>query len=139
MPTLTNANEAHLARLTATERFCKTIAEGTGAPLTLVAIIILQGIWVVVGQITHRDPFPFIFLLTVSNIIQLILIVVLAVAGKQQSQFAEIRAETDHETIDWLLHHQQTQEAMLLALLRNAGIDTTGFEAATAELAKDGQ
>ena len=134
-PAAPNVNDLHQESLTVTERFCQRIAESTGAPVTLVAVIVFQLIWIVVGQITKMDPFPYIFMLTVSNVIQLILIVVLAVAGKQQAGHAEIRAEEDHNSLSRMLYHQQTQEAILLELAAHAGIDTQEYARAINALA----
>lgn len=134
-PAAPNVNKLHELAMSSTERFCQKIAESTGAPATLVAVIIFQIIWIVVGQTTKMDPFPFIFMLTVSNVIQLVLIVVLAVAGKQQSDHAEIRAEQDHDSLSRMLYHQQTQEAILLDLATHAGIDTTEYARAVNQLA----
>jgi low affinity Fe/Cu permease len=134
-PAAANVNDLHEQSLTVTERFCQKIGESTGAPITLVAVIVFQLIWIILGQITKMDPFPYIFMLTVSNVVQLILIVVLAVAGKQQASHAEIRAEEDHASLSRMLYHQQTQEAMLLDLAAKAGIDVTEYTRAVNELA----
>ncbi len=137
-PAAPNVNELHAAALSTTERFCQRVADATGAPATLVAVIIFQFIWIVVGQATKMDPFPYIFMLTVSNVVQLVLIVVIAVAGKQQSLHAEIRAEEDHASLSRMLYHQQTQEAMLLDIASHAGIDTAEYQRAVNQLAAPG-
>ena len=66
-----------------TEHICRRIAAMTGAPAALVAAIVLQFVWIGIGPATHWDPCPFVFLLTCSNVIQLILIFVIAVAQRQ--------------------------------------------------------
>src|SRR4029077_11137421 len=78
-----DVNEEHEASLSATEKLCKRIADATGAPIALALAIISQFVWVIVGSLTHWDPFPFVFLLTMSNILQLILIFIISVAQKQ--------------------------------------------------------
>ncbi|MHB8231087.1 MAG: DUF1003 domain-containing protein, partial [Vulcanimicrobiaceae bacterium] len=113
-PLVDDVNAIHRDRLSATERICRRIADATGAPLALVLAIVLQFVWLAVGTVTHWDPFPFVFLLTCSNVIQLILIFVIAVAQKQQTQHDEIRAESDHDAISRLLYHQQVQDELLL-------------------------
>ncbi len=135
-PAAPDVNLIHASGLSPTERFCRRIAESTGAPATLVAVIIFQLLWIIVGQATRMDPFPYIFMLTVSNVIQLVLIVVLAVAGKQQAEHAETRAEEDHASLSHMLYHQQTQEAILLDLAAHAGIDTHEYERAVNELSE---
>jgi len=91
--------------------------------LLLVLAVIVQFIWIAVGTITHWDPYPFAFLLTCSNILQLILIFVIAVAQRQQNLHDQIRADADYDAISRLLYHQQVQDDLLLGLAQRAGID----------------
>ncbi|WP_158742687.1 DUF1003 domain-containing protein [Acidisphaera sp. L21] len=118
-----NANEIHDAELSRTERLCRAIAEWTGAPVALMLAIIVQLVWITVGIWTRLDPFPFVFLLTVSNVIQLILIFVIAVAQRQQSRHDQIRAETDHEALCRLLLAQEAQGKILASLAARQGVD----------------
>ncbi len=127
-PSVPDINEAHSERLSLTERFCRRVANATGAPLALLLAIVLQFGWVIVGEISHWDPYPFAFLLTCSNILQLILIFVIAVAQKQQVMHDEMRAEADHTTISRLLYHQDLQDRMLLRLAGRAGIDVSDLQ-----------
>ncbi|MGZ3496196.1 MAG: DUF1003 domain-containing protein [Vulcanimicrobiaceae bacterium] len=122
-PLVGDVNELHCQQLSPVERFCKRIADATGAPAALMLAILIQGIWIAVGMATHWDPFPFVFLLTVSNVIQLILIFVIAVAQRQSSEHAELRAETDHDNISRLLYHQQVQEQLLVRIAEHHGIE----------------
>ena len=133
-PLVDDVNAIHRDRLSATERICRRIADATGAPLALVLAIVLQLVWLAVGTVTHWDPFPFVFLLTCSNVIQLILIFVIAVAQKQQTQHDEIRAESDHDTISRLLYHQQVQDELLLRLAERAGVDIADIKPEVAAL-----
>lgn len=135
-PAVRNVNDIQAEQTSITEKLCQRIAAGTGAPMTLVAVIVFQIVWIVVGQITKMDPFPFVFMLTVSNVVQLVLIVVVAVAGRQQSLHDTIRADEDHCTISLLLYHQQAQEKLLLQIAEKAGIDTTELRATITQLAQ---
>lgn len=128
-PLIDDVNELHQAQLTPVEKVCKKIADMTGAPGALILAIVAQLVWILVGILTHWDPFPFVFLLTCSNVLQLILIFVIAVAQRQSSQHDELRAEADHNHLSRLLYHQELQEAMLLALARKAGIDVNDLQA----------
>jgi uncharacterized membrane protein len=87
----------------------------TGAPTALVAAIVLQFVWIGIG-LANWDPYAFVFLLTCSNVIQLILIFVIAVAQRQLSLHDELRAEADHGAISRLLYHQEAQELLLVRL-----------------------
>jgi len=137
-PLVDDVNAMHQARLTPIEKVCKRIADATGAPLALILAIIVQVGWVAFGIITKMDPYPFAFLLTVSNIIQLILIFVIAVAQRQSSQHDELRAESDHDSISRLLYHDQVQEALLLRISEHLGIDATDLKQTTHLLATQG-
>lgn len=128
-PAIDNTHKQLTDQLSSTEKLCRTIAAWTGAPLSLMAAIVLQLIWIVLGIVTHLDPFPFVFLLTCSNVIQLILIFVIAVAQRQSSMHDELRAEADHSAISRLLYHQQAQELILLQLAEKQGIDTIDLRA----------
>ena len=126
-PLATDANARHQAQLSPIEKTCKRIADATGAPIALILAIILQFCWIAVGIATKFDPFPFVFLLTCSNVLQLILIFVIAVAQRQSSQHDELRAESDHDSISRLLYHQELQESLLLAIGEKLGIDTAEY------------
>jgi uncharacterized membrane protein len=124
-PLVHDVNAEADAQLSPLEHICKQIATWTGAPLALLAAIVIQIAWIVVGVVTHWDPYPFAFLLTCSNVLQLILIFVLAVGQRQSSDHAELRAEHDHDAISRLLYHQEAQEEILLALAAKIEVDVT--------------
>ena len=133
-PLVDDVNAIHRENLSATERICKRIADATGAPIALLLAVVVQGVWLVVGELTHWDPYPFAFLLTCSNILQLILIFIIAVAQRQSSEHAELRAEADHDNISRLLYHQQVQEQLLLRLAEKTQTDVTDLRAMVAIL-----
>jgi uncharacterized membrane protein len=136
-PLVDDVNAMHQARLTDTEKICRRIADATGAPIALLLAIIVQIIWIGVGAATHWDPFPFVFLLTCSNVLQLILIFVIAVAQKQQTMHDEIRAESDHDSISRMLYHDQMQNELLFRLAKQAGVDVSDLQARFAQLVRD--
>jgi len=133
-----DANAQHQQQLSPVEKTCKRIADATGAPIALILAIIVQLVWITVGVLTKFDPFPFVFLLTLSNVIQLILIFVIAVAQRQSSQHDELRAEADHNSISRLLYHQELQEGLLLAIAEKLGVNTTEFTQYANSLASQG-
>jgi uncharacterized membrane protein len=136
-PLVHDVNAEHAQSLSPLERSCKKIADWTGAPLALVAAIVIQLIWIPVGIFTKLDPFPFAFLLTCSNVLQLILIFILAVGARQSSAHAELRAEHDHDAISRLLYHQEVQENILLAIASKIEADVADIKARVAQLAAD--
>jgi uncharacterized membrane protein len=127
-PLVGNVNAMQHERLSPTERVCRQIADATGAPIALVLAIIIQLAWVVAGTVSHWDPYPFAFLLTCSNMLQLVLIFVIAVAQRQQTMHDELRAEADHATISRLLYHQEMQDRLLLRLAERAGVDVADLK-----------
>jgi len=136
-PLARDVNAEHDAQLSPLERICKSIADWTGAPLALLGAVAVQFVWIVVGSLTRWDPFPFAFLLTASNVIQLILIFILAVGQRQSSEHAELRAESDHEAISRLLYHQEAQEQILLGLAAKIDVDVTAVRALIERLASE--
>lgn len=136
-PLVTDVTATHQSRLSTAERVCKRIADATGAPIALLLAIVIQLLWIVVGTITHWDPFPFAFLLTCSNVLQLILIFVIAVAQRQGGEYAELRAETDHDHISRLLYHQQVQEQFLIRLAESTQANVADLKNSVSMLLKD--
>lgn len=134
-PLVDDVNALHQKQLSGTEKICRRIADATGAPVALLLAIIVQLAWISLGAATHWDPFPFVFLLTCSNVLQLVLIFVIAVAQKQQTQHDELRAEADHDSISRLLYHQQLQNELLLRLAARSGLDVADLKSAAAKLA----
>ena len=136
-PLVHDVNQEHNDSLSPVEKVCKQIADSTGAPMALFLAVIVQVIWIVVGLITKFDPFPFTFLLTCSNVLQLILIFILAVGARQSSAHAELRAEHDHDSISRLIYHQELQERILLEIATKIEIDVESIKKMVAQLASE--
>jgi uncharacterized membrane protein len=134
-PLVHDVNQEHSDNLSPVERFCKRVADWTGAPVALGLAIVLQAIWIPLGIYTKFDPFPFTFLLTCSNVLQLILIFILAVGQRQSSAHAELRAEHDHDSISRLLYHQELQEEVLLQIASRIECDVSEIKRRISQLA----
>lgn len=134
-PLVHDVNQEHTDRLSPVERICKRVADSTGAPIALGLAIVLQAIWIPLGIYTKFDPFPFTFLLTCSNVLQLILIFILAVGQRQSSAHAELRAEHDHDSISRLLYHQELQERILIQIASRVECDVEEIKTMVAQLA----
>lgn len=134
-PLVHDVNQEHADSLSPVEKICKKIADSTGAPLALGLAVVFQIAWIIFGTITKMDPYPFVFLLTISNVIQLILIFILAVGARQSSAHAELRAEHDHDSISRLLFHQELQERILLQIASKTEADVEDLKAMVARLA----
>ncbi len=136
-PLVRNVNAEHQENLSPVERLCQRVSQLTGSPTALALAIVVQAIWIPIGIITKMDPYPFAFLLTCSNVIQLILIFVLSVGQRQSAAHAELRAEHDHEAISRLLYHQELQEQVLIALARKLEIEVRNIEEMVRQLAQE--
>jgi uncharacterized membrane protein len=134
-PLVHDVNQEHMDSLSPVERFCKRVADWTGAPLALGLAILIQAIWIPVGIISKWDVFPFAFLLTCSNVLQLILIFILAVGQRQSAAHAELRAEHDHDSISRLLFHQELQERILIQIASKTEANVEDLKASVAQLA----
>ncbi|MDB5072567.1 MAG: hypothetical protein JWM87_3678 [Candidatus Eremiobacteraeota bacterium] len=134
-PLVHDVNQEHSDSLSPVEKFCKKVADSTGAPLALGIAILFQAIWIPLGIITKFDPFPFTLLLTFSNVVQLILIFILAVGQRQSSAHAELRAEHDHDSISRLLYHQELQERILIQIASRVECDVEDIKKMVAQLA----
>jgi uncharacterized membrane protein len=88
--------------MTRIEKICAWLCDKIGSPQVLIGSIIAQVIWAVVGQTTHWDAYPFPFLLTCSNILQLVLIFAVACGQRESLKRSERRAEQDHKIIKHL-------------------------------------
>jgi uncharacterized membrane protein len=135
-PLVHDVNQEHADSLSPVEKFCKRVADSTGAPIALFLAILVQAIWIPVGIITKWDPYPFAFLLTCSNILQLILIFILAVGQRQSVAHDELRAEHDHDSISRLLYHQELQEDVLLQIASKIECDVADIKKRIEQLAQ---
>ena len=133
-PFVHDVNQEHNDSLSPVERLCKRIADGTGAPIALGLAILIQAVWIPIGVFTKLDPYPFAFLLTCSNVLQLILIFILAVGARQSSAHAELRAEHDHDSISRLLYHQDVQDQLLLEIATKIECDVSALRTMVAQL-----
>jgi uncharacterized membrane protein len=75
-------------------------------------------------------PMAFVFWLFISNVIQILLMPLIMVGQNLQSRHGEVRAEHDLEVnvraeqeIEVILRHLESQNTMLIAMVRKLGID----------------
>lgn len=93
------------------EKICAWVCDKIGSPQVLVGAVFFQVLWVVVGEITKLDPYPFPFLLTISNIVQLVLLFAVACGQRESLKRSERRAEQDHKMIKHLEKILENQTA----------------------------
>jgi len=75
-------------------------------------------------------PMAFVFWLFISNVIQIFLMPLIMVGQNLQSRHGEVRADNDLDVnvraereIEVILHHLETQNTMLIAMVQKLGID----------------
>jgi hypothetical protein len=88
--------------MTRIEKLCAWLCDKIGTPQVLVGSIFAQIAWAVIGQLTHWDPYPFPFMLTVSNMLQLVLIFAVACGQRDSVKRTEKRSEHDHKMLEHL-------------------------------------
>lgn len=108
------------------QKICKAIVNCTMSEKALLIAICIQATWMIVGTITHLDPWPYLGMLTVSNVLQLILIFAVGVAQRQANMentkavadsHAELRVKFDdlHDKIANSVHNK-LHDSLLAAL-----------------------
>ena len=122
-PTIDNVNALLTERLSTTEHICRRIAAMTGAPAALVAAIVLQFVWIGISLATNWDPYPFVFLLTCSNVIQLILIFVIAVGRSNSRCMTSCGLKPTMALSADCFYHQEAQELLLVRLAEKLDVD----------------
>jgi uncharacterized membrane protein len=124
-PLVKNVNDIRDDEKSYLEKVCSWVCDEVGSPVALILIIVIQFIWIIIGQYSKLDPYPYSFLLTISNVLQLILIFILAVGQRESQKHAEMRAQNDHDNIVHVMHHQDLQEIMLFRLMEANKLDTS--------------
>jgi uncharacterized membrane protein len=117
---LTNKTQLKLSNRVATYL---TIKVGSMTMLSICALLIL--VWIVLNQVILKDhafdPYPFAFLLTCINFVQLLLMPLIMIGQNIQGQNAELRAEKTYKNSIASYHDAEAilkilaaQEAMLV-------------------------
>lgn len=92
-----NVNAEHRARLSVNERIALAVTERIGTMAAVYALTLVMAGWMLWQQSASRpfDPYPFMFLLFCSNVIQILLMPLIMVGQNLQGRHAELRAEHD--------------------------------------------
>lgn len=119
-----NINQIHKQKLGIQDRIALIITSAIG---TMYAVYILAiglvgwMLWQTYFARQPFDPFPFLFLLFLGNIIQLLLMPLIMVGQNIQGKHAEIRAEEEYKTtqtsyqdIEYILNRLDTQDKELI-------------------------
>jgi len=119
-----NPNVIHKTRLNFQDRLASWITAGIGtmyAVYFFAAFLAGWMIWQTYFSNRPFDPFPFVFLLFIGNVIQLLLMPLIMVGQNIQGRHSEIRAEEEYKTtitsykdIEHILSHLDAQDRELL-------------------------
>ena len=96
-PVTDDVNEIHHESLGFNERIALAVTERIGTMAAVYALIVIMTGWMLWQVDTSKpfDPYPFIFLLFCSNVIQILLMPLIMVGQNLQGRHAELRAEHD--------------------------------------------
>ena len=95
-----DVNAKHKDRLKFQDRVAVIITTAVGSMYALYFFIIFVFGWMLWQALAEKpfDPFPFVFMIFISNIIQLLLLPLIMVGQNTQNRHAQLRAEEDYHT-----------------------------------------
>lgn len=95
-----NVNLKHKSRLKLHDKVAVTVTAAIGSMYAVYFFMLFVFGWMLFQGITERpfDPFPFVFLIFVTNIIQLFLMPLIMVGQNIQSRHSQLRAEEEYQT-----------------------------------------
>ena len=119
-----NVNAKHQNSLKTQDRIALFITTAVGTMYAVYFFALVIAGWMLwQGKISHKpfDPYPFVFLLFMGNIVQLLLMPLIMVGQNIQSKHSEIRADEEYRTtttsfhdIEQILQHLNAQDEELL-------------------------
>ncbi len=96
-----NANEEEAARMTFADRLADLIAEFGGSWTFIIITVAFMAIWMLVNSLilgnSSFDPYPFVFLLFVLNILQAFQAPIIMMSQNRQSGKDRLRSDLDYE------------------------------------------
>src|SRR5512146_2853428 len=95
-----NTNAIHAETLTRNERIGLWVTERLGTMYMVYGLALVMAAWMIWQAQARRpfDPFPYVFLLFCSNVIQILLMTLIMVGQNVQGRHSELRAEHEYET-----------------------------------------
>jgi uncharacterized membrane protein len=131
---LKNTYQETMNRLSPLDRLAVFITNHVGTMGFFLIIVIWTTLWLgwnflAPPKLQFDAPMGFVFWLFISNMIQILLMPLIMVGQNIQGRQSEARAEHDLEVnikaeqeIEVILHHLEGQNEMLIAMLKNQGI-----------------
>ncbi len=96
-------------------RFAAWLTTRAGTMTAFYAAVIFQAAWMAAGQIFGFDPYPYLFLLFLSSLAQLLLMFVIMVGQRVLGQAAEKRSAQTYLNAETVLHACERLQAHLRA------------------------
>jgi len=95
-----DVNLKHKSRFNLHDKVAVTITTAIGSMYALYFFIIFVFGWMLWQSVSPKpfDPFPYIFMIFISNIVQLLLLPLIMVGQNIQAKHAQLRAEEDYHT-----------------------------------------
>ena len=95
-----DVNLQHKSHLKLHDKVAVTVTAAIGSMYAVYFFMIFVFGWMLLQGMANRpfDPFPFVFLIFITNIIQLLLMPLIMVSQNIQSRHAELRAEEEYQT-----------------------------------------
>ena len=94
-----DVNAKHRQRLKFHDKVAVLITSAIGSMYAVYSILLIISLWITWQLITERpiDPYPFAFLLFLTNIAQLLLTPLILVGQNIQNRHAQLRAEEEYQ------------------------------------------
>ena len=109
-----DVNAKHRSRLKLHDKVAVTVTAAIGSMYAVYFFMIFVFGWMLWQTITKQpfDPYPFVFMIFISNVIQLFLLPLILVSQNIQSKHAQLRAEEDYHTTKTI--HQDIETILTL-------------------------
>ena len=115
-------NAKHKDRLQFQDRVAVVITTAVGSMYALYFFIIFVFGWMLWQAVAKKpfDPFPFVFMIFISNIIQLLLLPLVMVGQNIQNRHAQLRAEEEYHTTKTIHQDIETILTTLDSLIKKS-------------------
>lgn len=112
-----NINIKHRTSFKLHDRLAVIITSAIGSMYAVYFFIIFVSVWILWQSLSSNpfDPYPFIFMIFISNIVQLILVPLIMVGQNIQNRHAQLRAEEEYQATKSI--HQDIET--ILTILSN--------------------
>ena len=109
-----NVNIKHHSLLKSHDKIASTTTRVIGSMYAVYAILLVISLWIAWQLIAERpiDPYPFAFLLFLTNIAQLLLTPLILVGQNIQNRHAQLRADEEYQTTKTM--HQDIETILTL-------------------------